>query len=194
MIKVVSLLILLFIPASFAQSQSSSVEGRNFITWNEFYKLQWHDFEGQPDQNSIGDAGAAVQIKAEPYLVKKQVKYDVYALFNKKKSWARDQSEALLAHEQVHFDIAEVYARKIRKKIKELSDRGVDDVKTYNAAIRELLHESNQLDEQYDLETLHGALSKKQEAWAKKVRDDLASLQQYKKPKRIIKAGGNSRH
>jgi predicted secreted Zn-dependent protease len=186
MLKVVFYWILLFVPASFAQSQTASLEESDFISWNEFYKLQWHDFQGEPDEHSIGDAGTAVKIKAKPYLIKNEVRYDVYALFNRNKSWARDQSAALLAHEQLHFDIAELYARKIRKKINKLNDNGVNDVKTFNAAIQELLYESNEVDERYDLETLHGALSKKQAAWAEKIKEELISLQHYKKPKRII--------
>ena len=159
------------------------------LLWNEFYKLQWDDFQGEPDKNSLGDAGTAVQIKATPFLVKKQIRYDVDAFFNRKKSWARDRSPALLAHEQLHFDIAELYARKIRKKIRSLQERGVRDIKIYNAAIQELLLESNAVDEQYDLETLHGAMSRKQAAWSVRIKEQLAALKNYKKTKRVI---GNS--
>jgi predicted secreted Zn-dependent protease len=172
-----------------AHLQPSADSDTDLISWNEFYKIQWHDFQGEPGEGSIGDAGAFVQIKAKPFLVKKKVNYNVVALFNRRKSWARDHSESLLAHEQLHFDIAELYARKIRKKVKELNDRGVKDIKTYNAAIQDLLLESNKADQQYDLETLHGALSKKQAAWVKKVKEELSALQRYKKTKRIIGAG-----
>ncbi len=189
MIKAASFILFFTLITSVAKSQTAYSGERDLMTWNEFYKLQWHDFAGEPDENSNGDAGSVVQIKAKPYLLKKKVMYDVEAIFNKKKSWSRDQSITLLAHEQVHFDIAEVYARKIRKKIKELRDRGVEDVKTYNAAIRKLLQESNDVDAQYDLETLHGMLSKMQASWAKKIEDDLESLQHYKKAKRVIKIG-----
>ena len=160
------------------------------LLWNEFYKLQWEDFQGEPDPGSLGDAGTAVQIKATPFLVRKEIKYDVEAFFNRKKSWARDESPSLLAHEQLHFDIAELYARKIRKKIKELQARGVDNIKIYNAAIQDLLLESNEVDAQYDLETLHGALSKKQAAWTRDVKEQLADLKGYRKTKRVIGGSG----
>ena len=156
------------------------------LSWNEFYKLQWDDFQGEPDERSFGDAATSVAIKAKPFLVKKQIQYDVVAVFNRKKSWARDKSASLLAHEQLHFDIAELYARKIRKKVKELNRQGAKNIKTYNAAIHELLQESNEVDQQYDLETLHGALSKKQEAWVSRIKEELASLQAFKKTKRVI--------
>ena len=167
-------------------AQPAGEPEESLIQWNEFYKLQWHDFQGKPDAGARGDAGAAVQIKAKPFLVKKQIRYDVIAIFNRGKSWSRGQSPSLLAHEQLHFDIAELYARKIRKKIRELNSQGVADIKTYNTAIQELLEESNEADYRYDLETLHGAMSRKQAAWSEKVKQELASLQRYKKAKRII--------
>src|SRR5687768_2492955 len=119
MIKNFALIILLLPVITNAQPAGEPEE--DVISWNEFYKLQWHDFQGEPGEDARGDAGAAVQIKAKPFLVKKEIKYDVVALFNRNKSWARGQSTTLLAHEQLHFDIAELYARKIRKKIKELA-------------------------------------------------------------------------
>lgn len=184
--KVAVIIFIIGVTATSAVTQPAGDAERDLISWNEFYKLQWHDFQGLPDEDRMGDAGAVVQIKAKPFLVKKEIKYDVVALFNRSKSWARDQSPSLLAHEQLHFDIAELYARKVRKKIKALNRSGVNDIKIYNAAIHELLQESNEVDERYDLETLHGAMSGKQAAWSDKVKQELAALQAYKKSRRII--------
>lgn len=178
-----------FLPSAISICAQTPVDNRKeFIEWNEFYKLQWDDFQGKPDAESAGDAGTAVQIKAKPYQVKKEVKYDVYAFFNKKKSWYRATSAELLAHESLHFDIAELYARKIRKKVSELDARNVKEVKVYNAAINELLQESNAADMQYDLETLHGALPKQQLEWKQKIKKELTSLKAYKKRRQIISA------
>lgn len=190
MVKVILFFLLLSLPAVQAQTQPSAASADiALLLWNEFYKLQWDDFQGEPDKNSFGDAGTAVQIKAKPFLVKNKIQYDVEAHFNRKKSWIRDPSLSLLAHEQLHFDIAELYARKIRKKIRQLQNQGVNDIKVFNAAIQALLLESNEIDEQYDLETLHGALSRKQAAWSEKVKRQLAELKPYSKPKRVIGVG-----
>lgn len=184
--KAASMFLFMILFATNAIPQPAGDAEADVLLWNEFYKLQWYDFQGEPGEESIGDAGAVVQVRAKPFLVRKEIKYDVVALFNRKKSWARDVSPELLAHEQLHFDIAELYARKIRKKVKELQGRGVRDLKTFNTAIHELLLESNEVDRQYDMETLHGALTKKQAAWVSKVREELKSLERYKKKKRII--------
>lgn len=186
MVKVAFFFWLLTSSIENAWSQENLDPAIDQLSWNEFYKLQWEDFQGQPDKNSLGDAATAVSIKAKPFLVRKEINYDVVAYFSREKSWVRDKSQSLLIHEQLHFDIAELYARKIRKKISELKTRGINDIDVFNAAIQSLLQESNEVDLQYDLETLHGALSKKQENWTKKVKQELASLQKYRKVKRVI--------
>jgi hypothetical protein len=159
------------------------------IEWNEYYDLSWRDFKGKRPGDAAGDAGTVVQIKAKPFLVKDNVDYDVYALFVKDKSWAEAYTAPLLAHEKLHFDIAELYARKIRKKIAELRDENVTKVDAFNLAIQELLQESNEVDMQYDIETLHGAMQEKQKEWADKVKAELNGLRKFKKKKRVITAG-----
>jgi hypothetical protein len=163
-------------------------EPAELLEWNEHYNLVWDDFQGKVTSETFGDAGTAVQIKAKPFKIGKEIYYDVVAYFNREKSWAREQSQSLLAHEQLHFDIAELYARKIRKKISSLSDAGTDDVKIFNDAIKKILLESNDADAQYDRETLHGAIPKRQAEWEKKVAEEMKQLQDFKKKKRIIGA------
>lgn len=159
---------------------------KNKIEWNEFYKLTWYDFQGKAAEGSRGDAGAVVQIKAKPYYVGKEIHYDVYAYFNRRKSWKKDISDQLLAHEQLHFDIAELYARKIRRQIEILKRQGANDSKSINKEIKKLLNESNSYDELYDLETLHGSLQKKQASWSRKISEELEELEDYKKERKII--------
>lgn len=177
--------VIFFLTSLMAMAQTS----KEFIEWNEFYKLSWEDFQGKPGEESAGDAGTAVKIKATPYRINKKIRYDVHAYFSRAKSWSNETSDALLSHEQLHFDIAEVYARKIRKKISELEKGDEGDIKVYNAAISALLQESNEQDQRYDVETLHGAMTKKQQKWEKNIADELASLERYKKVKQVIKSG-----
>jgi hypothetical protein len=183
-----SIAALLFLSLLFFSFTANNPEGIEVIVWNEYRPLTWDDFKGKRTEDAAGDAGTVVQIKAKPYMVKDKVKYDVSAVFVVNKSWSDAQSEELLAHEQLHFDLAELYARKIRKVISILSDNGEDDIKVYNRAIQKLLRESNEIDIQYDLETLHGAMQKKQAEWNKEVKAELKELDQYKKHRQVITA------
>src|SRR6476620_7585702 len=177
----------LFLSFSYAQAQEASFNLAS-LAWNEFYKLKWSDFNGRPTDNAAGDAGTVVQIKAKPFLVKDKVEFDIQTFFDREKSWKRAETAELLAHEQLHFDLAELYARKIRQKVAELQKAGVKEVKVYNMEVQKLLTESNEADMKYDIETLHGALVKQQATWAASIKTQLAQLKQFKKPKRVVKA------
>jgi hypothetical protein len=180
--KYLSIILLIFtITYSSAQTTAESK-----LEWNEFYQVKWSDFQGKPSEYSHGDAATAVQIKAKPFYIKNEIHYDVWAYFNREQSWVRHHSQELLEHEQLHFDIAELYARKIRKEIIRLKNNNVNDVETINAAIKVLLAESDKMDIQYDAETLHGSFPKKQAKWASKIKQEMAELEQYKKIKRIV--------
>lgn len=180
-------LIGLCLSAWWVQAQNSDAALRE-LTWNPYYSLQWSDFQGEPNRSSLSDAGTAVRITAQPFLVGKRVEYDVKAIFDRNKSWARDTSQSLLSHEQLHFDIAELYARKIRKRVGELQSKGIRDIGVYNKEIQLLLEESNDFDRRYDIETLHGSMAKKQAVWESRVQDELARLRAFKEVKRVIGA------
>ena len=178
--------ILLLVTMFAGKSLAQDAEHSDYIPWNEFYQLQWSDFKGPRMDYSIGDAGSVVEIKAKPYLVKRKVYYDVVALFNRGKSWHSDQSAELLDHERLHFDIAELYARKIRKRISMLGPISSKEIKNVNRLIQDILYESNEADIRYDAETLHGAIRDKQLEWEINIHDELRQLEEYKKEKKLI--------
>lgn len=171
---------LLLTSLTMGQSKHHAYDPYRYIAWNTFYQLDWDDFKAKKDLSRFGDAGTAVKIIAKPYLVKKDVYYQVYALFDKHSSWASDKSAELLAHEQLHFDIAELYARKVRKKIQDLQRRGERKVAVYNKEIEILLKESNLMDARYDSETLHGAIRERQHEWQKQIDAELDSLEEFR--------------
>jgi len=91
---------------------------------------------------------------------------------NPQSSWVdpEQMSDPLLAHEQLHFDMAEWYAVKIRRA---LSARGVT-VKRGEEILTRLLQEFDHAQTQYDLDTNHGRLSTVQSRWTEQVQNGLA--------------------
>lgn len=181
-----SLLLLCLAIAFVLPAQDSYTGADDVIEWNEFRRLAWTDFMGERPGDAAGDAGTVVQIKAKPFMVKKKVHYDVAAYFVKSKSWSSAQVPSLLRHERLHFDIAELYARKIRQRVAELQANKINKVESFNLAIEELLQESNRMDIDYDAETLHGGLPTKQAEWEKKIKSQLDSLKKFKKKRRVV--------
>lgn len=161
---------------------ATSHTGKEFsaaIRWSD-ERLTWEDFQGVPNAASAGDAATAIRIKAEPFYRKKKLNYSIHADFIPSKSWYRFKTDALLGHEQLHFDLAELYARKARQKVAELQEKGENDIDVYNAEIQKILNESNDADRNYDRETLHGSLLKAQESWRFRTNVELTLLQEYR--------------
>lgn len=164
-----------------AAAQQLPYDPERYIEWKEGEKLSWELYKGKAAEDTFGDAGTAVKIKAKPYVVRGEIYYSVYALFNKSKSWCKGKSEELLEHEQLHFDIAELTARKVRRAVEQMQRDDVDDLKTFNKNINKILLKSNDLDAQYDKDTFHGLIHEKQQEWEEKVAEQLYALKAYAK-------------
>lgn len=153
---------------------------KTYLHWEDHYKLQWSDFRGSAEQTAFGDAASTIHLSADPVRKKGKITYDVRAWFIPEQSWCRKKSENLLEHEQLHFDLAELYARKVRKRIDELNRMGLKDRKEYHRNITRIFEESTTADRKYDRETLHGSRSAKQKEWEKYVQDELFRYRHFR--------------
>lgn len=158
---------------------STSDRMNDDLHWDPVKSLSWDDFRGRPDHLAKGDAASRISLRARPYKKRNQLFYVVTPVFHRNESWCKKPTPELLAHEQLHFDIAELFARKSRMKISTLKRQGVRDVSVYNAAVSEIFEESNRVDAQYDHETVHGASRKKQTEWEYSVRIELMLLNRF---------------
>ena len=106
--------------------------------------------------------------------------FSVEALFIKSKSYIVEYSDYVLKHEQLHFDICELYARKLRKMISDKDFKKVSNVmqtiqNMYNKASQDCFKE----EEKYDNDTNHGLNAAKQQVWADDVKKQLTELDAY---------------
>lgn len=116
---------------------------------------------------------------------------DFVALLNREESWwnpkARTNPEWVLRHEQLHFDVTELVARRLdaERERHALASKVVADspgeamrafAERWAAAQRERRADWEALQDQYDRETRHGTLPKQQTAWFARVHRELATL------------------
>jgi len=153
------------------------------ILWQPGYKLQWKDFKGKPDNNAKWKATTICEIKAEFPFSETSNKY--YAIvkcyFIKSKSWVKkDPTDYLLNHEQMHFDMGEVFCRKMRKEFSEKTFSNnvfaKESQKIYEKTMKDYAKEQ----ELYDKETNHSLIKEKQEEWNQKIAAELEALEKYK--------------
>lgn len=156
------------------------------MAWNESRKLTWEDFKASPDQTSDGVALTASGITFG-YSVKtsgsKIIDFStsVEAHFYPNQSWyIKDKENAyVLAHEQLHFDITELYARKFRQQLSRLKvNRKIkEQMNRMHVEINEALNETQR---RYDAESNHSINIEKQKYWENFIVAELKALEKYK--------------
>ena len=159
------------------------------IVWSADRKLSWTDFEGTPSGQFVSDTLVAA-ITSSGFAYGLQIssatgaKFQIAAQFNPKDSWVRPNKRAnlyLLAHEQLHFDLAELYARQFRKTLTQMNAKKPLDKKQvndeYNAAYKAF--QSRQ--RMYDLETEHSRSKLEQTRWQAMIAKEIEALAAYGK-------------
>ena len=158
----------------FSNSQS------NLIEWSADRRLTWSDFKAQPDKASTNAALTSSSINIEFGYTGTSLKYNIKCRFDQKLSWGRIKNDYILAHEQGHFDIAEIHARKLNKMLKayKFNNRtvGNDVNKIYDTVMKE----HHALQSQYDQETNYSRNPAQQDAWLNKIDSTLKILQEFR--------------
>lgn len=141
----------------------------DYIKWNESRKLTWDDFKAPPQK--IGNTAAMTTTHLGfSYNVKNgSVSYLIDCRFEKNKSWGLVKNDWILKHEQGHFDIAEIFARKLYKAINEYQFNKMSFQKDLDAIYRSIVSEKEKFQQQYDDETDYSCNKPNQEDWFKKI-------------------------
>lgn len=174
--NIVYILVLLIAQVTFAQDKE--------LPWRKDFKLTYTDFEAIPNKNhpyaAITYSGMSYGFSAEVVNGEVSVDYEVKCFFVANKSWMKMHlaDENLLAHEQLHFDITELFARKLRKQLSKMTF--TENVKAeIRAAYKEQHEAKKQYQNLYDEETNHSKRIKKQKEWEVKVANELAALEKF---------------
>lgn len=156
---------------------------KNEIVWTDGYKLSWNDFRGMPDRGDGTDALTSGSIYFS-YTDNGKGHFDitVIAAFDKQESWLRRNkgSEYLLSHEQLHFDLTELYARKLRKEVYAFHQTSRNFKKDYDFIFDQVYNELHRMQVLYDKETHHSLNKQAQASWQKKIEDMLEEYSAYK--------------
>jgi predicted secreted Zn-dependent protease len=158
---------------------SSSKQDNSLIDWNADKKLTWKDFKAEPEKGYAAAALTSTNIKIDFGYYNEMLQYHIRCRFDKNKSWGRVKNDYILSHEQAHFDIAEIYARKLNKVLKAYKPNENNISKEVNKIYENLMHEYYERQEEYDKETNFSINKIKQEEWLKKVSNELNDLKNY---------------
>lgn len=162
----------------------SNADTKDTLRWKPGLLLHWDDFRGKPAASPFSaQSNCIFTYTADPSYDRGIMKVKVYlnACFAKNSSWVKpdDKKASLLLHEQLHFDICELYIRHLRKKVQQASF----SIPHLNEEMKELFDSSwaeyQERQNAYDLETGHGTNELIQEKWNKAITDELNSYAEY---------------
>jgi hypothetical protein len=167
--KVFALTAFICISTLLAQAQET-------IRWTESQPLNWSDFTGKVNDTSKYDAECFAEIRYNyKFYSASEFEFEVFANFDKNSSWSRKemQSDDLLRHEQMHFNIAELLAEQLQNEFNSYSYTA----STYNLQILQLFNEKKleyqAMQLKYDEETNHSLNKEKQQEWEDYITNEL---------------------
>jgi hypothetical protein len=149
------------------------------LAWSAARKLVWDDFKGTPDARSGAAASTATKLGFDYSVSKNEFAFSITLHFSKTRSWAREKNDHILRHEQGHFDIAEIFARKLYKKMKSYRFHKNTYRHDVNKIYDDILKDKDSMQQQYDEETDFSRNKEKQAEWLKKIASMLEELKAY---------------
>ncbi|WP_400190282.1 DUF922 domain-containing protein [Hymenobacter sp. B81] len=152
------------------------------LVWSAKRPLTWADFKARPASgdplHAMTTANIGAKIGCQDYVFSSTVQ----ATFTPAESWVKTPqtaSAALLRHEQVHFDLTEVYARRMRQRLKATKFDCEKLQPAFNNLMKQTISEWQREQQRYDVESNHGLNLVQQQAWDQKVQQRLLESQAY---------------
>jgi len=148
------------------------------IPWQQGQKLKWSDFRGKvpPDAVPAATTASGISYKYSANLLHHEVELDfeVNAYFYPEESWYKPAvcDTFILGHEQLHFDISELFARKMRGRLRNttFSENVKQEVRDI---YQETLKELEAMQDRYDWETNFSRNREAQLRWNARIKEAL---------------------
>lgn len=170
----------------------------DLFLWNKNNSLQINDFKAIQKDTVKTDGkkflGAISSISIEVFTTQKNKftapKMVIKNYFHRDQSWMMVKNAYVLQHEQIHFNISELYARKMRKSADSLAKKNVTNLEAYRKIVEHWEKKKQKTNDQFDTENEDSFLvlgkeilfrkNPKQKEWLDKINAELQKLDIYK--------------
>lgn len=155
--------------------QPRSAETKDTIYYTPDYKLDWDDFRGRPDNNSVAlaitSSGFGFTAGIQSRGGKGTLNINVYCYFSKNRSWVKEDkaSPYALNHEQHHFDVTYIASARFVEKLRQAKFSFTNYNELLNTLYQESTDELEQMQNDYDGQTKNGRLVNIQNQWNNKI-------------------------
>lgn len=147
--------------------------------WNTDHRLTWDDFRGSirrgADRNIAAETSCGIAIETSLVANNEVAKVYVFNVFDKQQSWVREgyDRDDVLQHEQGHWDICEIYTRKMQARFDAARITGANLKQQVARIYDEVSNEYLARQEQYEAETEHGIIDSEQNRWTEMLQNEL---------------------
>lgn len=142
------------------------------MAWSAARPLRWSDFQAHPPRDGAESARTGYGMYYAWRCRGRAFEFQVIAAFHPRRSWVKPEvlrdsveSRRTLAHEQAHFHITEVYARRMRQQFRELTAPCARSDAALEAEAQRVVQEEKATQRRYDAETGHGLELRQQARW-----------------------------
>ena len=151
------------------------------INWRNRRILTWTDFKGSPVSTAPNAALTSTSILINYQYNDDSFQFNLNCVFYPHKSWTKVKSGNILAHEQGHFDISQLYTRKLFKALKEYKFRPATVDRDVQEIYQRITNEQADYQKLYDTETNYSRNAAGQEEWVKRIEQELKETADYAK-------------
>lgn len=188
----------IFFFVGFISLLSFSFVKDEFILWQENKKLKIQDFRAdnkdtvKVNRQQFLGAISAIRIEYSSFQRNKNSvpNFSIKTYFDPNESWMLLKNDYVLQHEQIHFDLTELYARKMRKSVESLRQKNITNISIYRKKIQHWNAMKEKASNQFDADNQDYYIkigqkilfqkNPKQEAWKKKVDRELFQYSLFK--------------
>jgi hypothetical protein len=165
--------------ATYPAAPALREENGEAIPWSVRRVVSWEDFQSTPLRGTEAVASTSTSLGLAYQLKEGELSYEITCNFSKMKSWGLMRTDYILAHEQGHFDITEILARKLYQQLSAYTFNKrtykQDLARIYNAVVAE----KEQMQELYDHETDHSRNKAVQAQWLDRIERMLEESQDW---------------
>jgi hypothetical protein len=150
----------------------------NVIHWSYNNKLKLEDFQGDPIDKYM--CLSVTVLIGTVYCNNGKTAYTSDVVFDKDLSWVGENAKDnyILNHEQKHFDLTELFSRKIRFHF-DYANYSCDQMKEANLYVSKMAKNLQIRQHLYDYETRHSLNVKNQTIWNNNIQIELNKYSEY---------------
>jgi hypothetical protein len=166
----------------------SQMTARDAMNWSATRLLTWTDFRGTAPTGGMEGAQTAYGLFYGLRCTRDVFQFQVTTGFLPRDSWVKpsvlasaDESRRTLAHEQTHFDLSEVHARRMRRYFADLFRPCDQPLDRWRTVAEKFIRDESSAQDRYDDETRHGLIADRQRTWTADVAEQLKALEKFGK-------------